>query len=103
MKPSGKIRLCGDFKVKVNKVAVLGRYLLHLVDELFANLAGGEKFSKSDLSQAYNHIALDKSLSELAIVNTHCGLFQYKRLPYGVSSAVGIFQPVVGNLLKGVH
>ena len=73
VKPSGKLRLCGDFKATVNKVAVLHRYLLRLVDELFANLGGGKKFSKLDLSAAYHQIALDKSSSELATVNTHCG------------------------------
>ena len=44
VKPSGKLGLCGDFKVTVNRGAVLDCYPLSLVDELFANLAGGEKF-----------------------------------------------------------
>ena len=74
-----------------------------LVDELFANVAGGEKFSKLDLSQAYHQIASNKSSSELATVNMHCGSVQHKRLPYGVSSAVGTFQRVIENLLKVVR
>ena len=89
-------------KVTVNKVAVLDRYPLPLIDDLFANLAGGVKFTKLDLSQAYHQIELDDFSSELATINTHCGLYQYKRLPYGVSSAVGIFQRIIENLLKGI-
>ena len=102
IKPSGKLRLCGDFKVTVNKVAVLDRYPLPRIDELFANLSGGTKFSKLDLSQAYHQIALDESSCKLATLNTHYGLFQYRRLPYGVSSAVSLFQRVIENLLKGI-
>ena len=36
------------------------------------------------------------------VVNTHCGLFRYNRLPYGVSSAPGVFQHVMDGLLKGI-
>ena len=35
-------------------------------------------------------------------INTPRGLFTYKRLPYGVSSAPGIFQRVMDSLLKGI-
>ena len=35
-------------------------------------------------------------------VNTHKGLFKYKRLPFGVASAPSIFQRVMGTLLQGI-
>ena len=35
-------------------------------------------------------------------VNTHCGLFLYNRMPFGVSSAPGIFQLIMENLLKEI-
>ena len=36
------------------------------------------------------------------VINTHEGPFQYKCLPFGVSSAPGIFQRVMETLLKGI-
>ena len=36
------------------------------------------------------------------VINTHKGLFRYTRLPYGISSAPGIFQRVMENLLQGI-
>ena len=36
------------------------------------------------------------------VVDTHKGLFRYTLLPYGVSSAPGIFQRVMENLLQGI-
>ena len=35
-------------------------------------------------------------------ISTHKGLFQYERLPFGVSSAPSIFQRVMDNLLQGI-
>ena len=36
------------------------------------------------------------------VINTHKGLYKYKRLPYGVSSAPGIFRRAMENLLQGI-
>lgn len=35
-------------------------------------------------------------------INTHKGLFRYNRLPYGISSAPGIFQRTMENILQGM-
>ena len=37
------------------------------------------------------------------VINTHRGLFQYTRLPFGISSAPGIFQRVIESLLRGIE
>jgi len=36
------------------------------------------------------------------VINTHKGLFQYTRLPFGISSAPGIFHKEMDNLLAGI-
>lgn len=36
------------------------------------------------------------------MINTHKGLYRYNRLPCGVSSAPGIFQRVIKNILQGI-
>ena len=35
-------------------------------------------------------------------MNTHKGLFRYTRLPFGISSAPGIFQRVIESVLQGI-
>ena len=49
VKPSGALRLCGDYKVTINKAVKVDTYPLPLVNELFANLAGGQKIYKTRL------------------------------------------------------
>ena len=96
------VRICGDFKLTVNRVAKLDRYPIPKVYDLFSSLAGGRYFTKLDLSQAYLQIGLDDQSKSLVVVNTHKGLFRYNRLPYGISSAPAIFQRIMESLLKGI-
>ena len=57
------------------------------LEELFVTLSGGEKFSKLDLSRAYQQIVLDEDCREYVTINTHKGLYRPTGLLFGVSSA----------------
>ena len=59
-------------------------------------------FTKLDLSQAYQQLPLDEESKQYIVVNTHKGLFRYVKLPFGISSAPGIFQCVMDILLQGI-
>ena len=82
VKEDQTIRICGDYKVTMNAVSKLDNYPIPKAEDLFTTLGGGEKFTKLDLSTSR--------------------LFQYNRLPYGISSAPGIFQRTMENLLQGI-
>ena len=103
VKSNGKsIRICGDFSQTVNRVSKLDRYPIPRVEDLLTELVGGKMFTKLDLSQAYQQLELEESSRQYVVINTHKGLFKYTRLPYGVSSAPGIFQRAMENLLQGI-
>ena len=48
-----QVPLCGDYKVILNLAMDVEQYLLPKPDDLFATLAGGNKFTVLDLSQGY--------------------------------------------------
>ena len=102
VKDDGSVRICGDYKVTVNRVAKVEKYPIPRIEELFASLAGGKRFSKLDLSHAYQQVVLDERSRQYVTVNTHKGLFRYNRLPFGVLSAPSIFQRLMENLLQGI-
>ena len=91
LKCDGSLRICRDYKQTVNQCAVPDKYLLPKVDDFLASLAGGKSFTKLDLAHTYQQLVLDEESSKLTTVNTHRGLFRYKRLPFGISAAPVIF------------
>ena len=48
-KRDGSVRICGDFKGTINPVLQAEQYLLPRIEDIFAHLAGGEKFSGKNL------------------------------------------------------
>ncbi len=59
-------------------------------------------YTKLDLSHAYQQVVLDEESRKLTTINTSKGLFEYERLPYGVSSSPGIFQRIMEQLLQNI-
>ena len=73
-KTNGDIRICGDFKVTVNKVSKPDSYPIPRIEDLYAKLSGGKVFSVLDLSMAYQQIVVsEESKSNLTINTTKAG------------------------------
>ena len=101
-KQDGTVRLCGDFKTTINQASTTETYPLPRIEELFADLSGGKYFTKLDMSNAYLQLPLAEESKKYVTINTHRGLFQFNRLPYGVASAPAIFQRTMETLLRGL-
>jgi len=54
-KPDGSLRLCLDYK-NLNKLTILNKYPLPLMDELRDPVAGAKVFTKLDLKDRYHLI-----------------------------------------------
>jgi len=102
LKKCGSVRICGDFKVTLNPCLEVEKFPLPRIDELFANLQKGDKFSKIDLCQAYTQLELDQESQKLCTISTHKGLFCYSRVPFGITSASAIFQKKIEQTLQGI-
>ncbi len=100
VKTDGSIRVCGDYSVTVNAVSKLDNYPLPRVNDLFTAMSGGVLFSKLDLTHAYQQLQLSEDSKKYTTINTTKGLFQYQRLPFGISSAPAIFQRTMECLLQ---
>ena len=100
-KSSGKLRLCVDYR-ELNKSIVRERHSLPTIEEITAELADAQVFSVLDAESGFHQLLLDEDSRPLTTFATHCGLFRFKRLPFGVSCAPEIFQRVVSDILSGL-
>ncbi|XP_060810604.1 uncharacterized protein K02A2.6-like [Amyelois transitella] len=102
LKSDGQVKIAGDFSITLNKDLIIDKYPLPRIEEVFAKIGGGERYSKIDLKNAYNQFLLEESSQDLTTINTHKGLFKYTRLVYGLANAPAIFQKSMESLLSGI-
>ncbi|KAL9967300.1 hypothetical protein ACROYT_G025499 [Oculina patagonica] len=85
----------------VNPELQAEQYPLPRIEDIFAKLSGGQKFSKIDLRQAYHQLEMEEVSKKYLTINTHMGLFQYNRLVFGITSAPAIWQRTIDQVLEG--
>ena len=56
-----------------------------------------------DLRQAYLQIEIDEPSRKYLTINTHRGLYQYQRLPYGIASEQAIWRRAMDRSCKASH
>ncbi|XP_011874398.1 PREDICTED: uncharacterized protein K02A2.6-like, partial [Vollenhovia emeryi] len=102
LKANGTIRVCGDYKSTINSKLIIDEHPLPTINELLAKLAGGTKFTKIDLRQAYLQLELRPEDRKLLTLNTHKGLYAVNRLMYGIASAPAIWQRTLEQILQDI-
>ena len=100
-KANNEIRMCLDMRV-ANTAIERGRYPIPTVDEILQGLNGSTVFSKIDLKWGYHQLELDTTSRDITTFATHSGLFRYKRLFFGITSASEQYQHEIANALSGI-
>ena len=101
-KDGDEVRVCGDFSVTYNSCANVETYPMPKIEDMHSALRGCTVFSVLDLKQAYHQIPVSKDSQKYLTINTHMGLFAFKRLPNGIHSGPAIFQRIMDGLLADI-
>ena len=99
-KQKDEIRLCVDMR-RANEAIITECYQIPTVDEVLHNLNQSTVFSKLDLKWGYHQLELHPDSRGITIFTTHCGLYRYKRLMFGINSAPEVYQHVIQQTLQG--
>ena len=89
-KSPNEIRLCVEMR-DANRAILRTRHITPTIDELTADLNGATLFSKLGVKSGYHQLELYPSCRYITF-STQVGLYQYKRLSFGINSAAEIFQ-----------
>ena len=98
-KPNGDIRLCIDVR-RVSEAVAREHYPFPTVEETLHRLNGSTVFTKLDLKASFHQIELDEASRQYTVFATADGLFRYKRLMFGLSSAPELYQQIIQQVLS---
>ena len=85
---------------RANGAVVRERHPIPTVDEVLHNMNESVVFSKLDLRWGYHQIELDEESRGITFA-THTGLYRYKRLMFGITSAPEFYQHIIQQVLQG--
>ena len=97
-----EIRHCLDAR-QINRAIKRTRYVTPTLDDLICDLNGATVFSKIDLRQGYKQIELDEASRPITCFSTHMGLYQYKRLVFGLNSSSEVFQQTISQVFSDIE
>ena len=92
------MRVCGDYSATVNAHLQTHCHPIPTPEKLMQKLSGGYCFTKIDLADAYNQIALGPESQKRLALSTHQGVLLQMRLPFGINSVPGYFQEIMDQL-----
>ena len=96
-KPDGDIRVCVDMR-RANEAIERERHPIPTIEEVLHDLNGSTVFSKLDLKWGFHQVELETESRRITTFITHRGLFQYKRLMFGITSAPEKYQKIVKDV-----
>ena len=100
-KKCDQLRFCCDFRY-LNSVTVKDAYLIPRIDESLSKLGDAKFFTTLDLGSAFWQVPLRKQDRDNTGFAFELGLFQWKRMTFGLCNATATFQRLMAHALIGV-
>ena len=100
-KKDGSTHFCVDYR-RLNAVTKMDSHTLPRIDDSVDLLAGSKWFSTLDLASGYWQVGMDQDGREKTAFLTHSGLFEFRRMPFGLCNAPATFQRLMEAVLAGL-
>ena len=100
-KKNGDIRFCIDYR-RLNAVSDRDMYPMPHVDDVIGRLDGAQYFSSVDLQSGFWQLPVAPEHRHKTAFATPDGLFQFRRLPFGLSGSPASFQRLMDKVLRNL-
>ncbi len=95
-----KKRLVVDYSQTINKHTPLDAYPLPKIQELVETVAQYRIYSTLDLTSAYHQVPLQLEERGKTAFEANGELYQFRRLPFGLTNAVASFQRIMNDFIR---
>jgi hypothetical protein len=100
-KKNGKTRWCVDYRA-LNEATTKDAYPMPLIEENLAQLSKSRVFSSVDGSGAFHVVDLEEDAKPKTAFATPWGLYQFKRMPFGLCNAPATYSRLMHIVLQHI-
>jgi hypothetical protein len=95
---NSKPRFCVDYR-KLNAITVPDEFPIPRQSEILSAVSGAQVLSSLDALSGFTQLELEGEDVEKTVFRMHWGLFQFRRMPFGLRNGPSIFQRVMQGIL----
>ena len=93
-KKDGGVRFCVDYRTSPSSTSFHYRGS--------DQLAGAKYFTTLDLAAGYWQVEMEATSKEKTAFSTYSGLYEFRKMPFGLANAPATFQQLMENVLAGL-
>ena len=100
-KDSTETRFCVDYR-RLNKVTVKDSYPIPNIEEILDNLGSAQYFTTLDMKNGFFQVEVEENSRQYTAFVCTNGLYQFKRLPFGLCNNPSTFSRIMTYALTGL-